>query len=447
VRAQIQLLRGYADPKSRNLPDRLRMPPSDRIGLAPWWEYFGGNSPTGKLIWASAPDYGIRILQLYSGALMFNGLPPLAPYPDVTAPSGGVINPPLAGSQGSATFKVGWWGQDAGSGIRAFNVDVSDNGAGWVRWLDNVAPLNVVPPAASGEYMFYGVPGHGYSFRVQPVDRAGNAGGFSAAASTTISGAAAKPAPFSAAYAVARTGDVSALSSVPIGGPRWGADMVRGFAARPGGGGYLLDLYGGIHALGNAPDITDGPYWPGWDIARGLALNSDGKGGYVLDAFGGLNPFGNATRVAGSYWPGWDIARDVILLPTSTATRPAGYVMDEWGGLHPFGTAPRITDGPYWPGWRIAKDAIANPAGPGGWILDGWGSMHPFGGAPTVNISGYWTGWDITRGAAIWNSTNGLEGYTMDGWGGMHPINNAPALTGTRYWSGQDLAHYAAITP
>jgi hypothetical protein len=372
--------------------------------------------------------------------------PPPAPARDTTAPTA-VINPPLAGSQGSATFKVGWWGQDAGSGIRAFNVDVSDNGAGWVRWLDNVAPLNVVPPAASGEYMFYGVPGHGYSFRVQPVDRAGNAGGFSAAASTTISGAAAKPAPFSAAYAVARTGDVSALSSVPIGGPRWGADMVRGFAARPGGGGYLLDLYGGIHALGNAPDITDGPYWPGWDIARGLALNSDGKGGYVLDAFGGLNPFGNATRVAGSYWPGWDIARDVILLPTSTATRPAGYVMDEWGGLHPFGTAPRITDGPYWPGWRIAKDAIANPAGPGGWILDGWGSMHPFGGAPTVNISGYWTGWDITRGAAIWNSTNGLEGYTMDGWGGMHPINNAPALTGTRYWSGQDLAHYVDIAP
>jgi hypothetical protein len=77
VRAQIQLLRGYADPSSRNLPDRLRMPPSDRIGLAPWWEWFGGNSPTGKLIWASAPDYGIRILQLYSSALTFNGHPPL----------------------------------------------------------------------------------------------------------------------------------------------------------------------------------------------------------------------------------------------------------------------------------------------------------------------------------------------------------------------------------
>jgi hypothetical protein len=53
------------------------MPPSDRIGIAPWWEWFGGNSPTGKLIWASASDYGIRILQLYSGALTLNGHPPL----------------------------------------------------------------------------------------------------------------------------------------------------------------------------------------------------------------------------------------------------------------------------------------------------------------------------------------------------------------------------------
>ena len=88
VRAQIQLLRGYADPSSRNLPNRLRMPPSDRIGLAPWWEWFGGNSPTGKLIWASAPDYGIRILQLYSSVLTYNGHPPLGL--DGTNPIGSV---------------------------------------------------------------------------------------------------------------------------------------------------------------------------------------------------------------------------------------------------------------------------------------------------------------------------------------------------------------------
>ena len=107
VRAQIQLLRGYADPLSRNLPNRLRMPPSDRIGLAPWWEYFGGNSPSGKLIWASAPDYGIRILQLFSGALMFNGMPALGGYPDVTAPDAILDAPPRARSRGPRSRSAG----------------------------------------------------------------------------------------------------------------------------------------------------------------------------------------------------------------------------------------------------------------------------------------------------------------------------------------------------
>jgi uncharacterized protein YkwD len=368
------------------------------------------------------------------------------PQPRDTTPPTGVINPPLPATENAASFTVGWWGSDTESGVAYFNVDVSDNGGPWVRWFDNSAPKYVVGSAASGEFTFFGIPGHTYAFRVGTVDKAGNAS-TSAPSTTTVSASAAPAAPFSAGYAVARTGDVSALQSVPINGSMWRADMVRGFAVRPGGGGYLLDLYGALHALGNAPTIAGSAYWPGWDIARGIALNPDGKGGYVLDGFGGLSPFGTATPVSGSYWPGWDIARDIILLPTSTATRPAGYVMDEWGGLHPFGAAPRITDGPYWPGWQIAKDAIANPAGTGGWILDGWGGMHPFGGAPNLALSGYWTGWDIARGAAMWNSPTGVKGYSIDGWGGLHPINNAPNLTATRYWAGQDIAKYIDIAP
>src|SRR5439155_12890199 len=34
-----------------------------------------------------------------------------------------------------------------------------------------------------------------------------------------------------------------------------------------------------------------GPYWPGWDIARGVAVRLDGTGGLVLDGWGGLHPF------------------------------------------------------------------------------------------------------------------------------------------------------------
>ena len=70
VLAQIVLLRGYADPttKGKNLIPR---PPDDRIGVAPIWEDFGGQS--GEAIWATAIDYGIHVLGVYSSALVFNG--------------------------------------------------------------------------------------------------------------------------------------------------------------------------------------------------------------------------------------------------------------------------------------------------------------------------------------------------------------------------------------
>src|SRR5262245_28696203 len=79
ARMQIQLLRSYADPTAKTAPGRLISAPSDRAGMAPLWEYFGGisppppNCPCGKLIWASAKDYGIRIIQMYSQALSDNG--------------------------------------------------------------------------------------------------------------------------------------------------------------------------------------------------------------------------------------------------------------------------------------------------------------------------------------------------------------------------------------
>jgi hypothetical protein len=75
IRNQIQLLRSYADATTAGVPGRLRSAPSDRVGAAPIWEYFGGsNCPCGKLIWASAKNYGIYILKLYARALVFNGV-------------------------------------------------------------------------------------------------------------------------------------------------------------------------------------------------------------------------------------------------------------------------------------------------------------------------------------------------------------------------------------
>ncbi len=74
VQMQIQLLRSYADPSTAHMSGRLISAPSDRVGAAPLWEYFGGdNCPCGKLIWASANNYGLVVLQLFDDALAFNG--------------------------------------------------------------------------------------------------------------------------------------------------------------------------------------------------------------------------------------------------------------------------------------------------------------------------------------------------------------------------------------
>ncbi len=40
--------------------------------------------------------------------------------------------------------------------------------------------------------------------------------------------------------------------------------------------GYVMDGYGALHPISTtvvvAPSPSDAPFWPGWDIARGLAL-------------------------------------------------------------------------------------------------------------------------------------------------------------------------------
>jgi hypothetical protein len=104
------------------------------------------------------------------------------------------------------------------------------------------------------------------------------------------------------------------------------------------GGGYLLDGYGGLHPIavaGAVPPPAAGPGWPGWDIARGIAVLPNGTGGYVLDGYGGIHPFAigantrpPATR-GGPAWPGWDIAQGIAVLPNGTG----GYVLDGYGGF------------------------------------------------------------------------------------------------------------------
>jgi hypothetical protein len=203
-------------------------------------------------------------------------------------------------------------------------------------------------------------------------------------------------------------------------------------------GGYVVDGWGGVHSFGGAPAVAFSAYWPGWDIARGVAVNGDGRSGWTLDGWGGLHAFGGARAVAVSaYWPGWDIARSLVARPDAHS----GWTLDGWGSLHPFGDAPAVAISAYWPGWDIARGVALNACdatGSSGWVLDGWGGLHPFGGAPAL-ASRYWGGVDIARGIATWCAGGMPAGYTLDGWGGLHPFGAAPTVDGP-HWTGWDIA-------
>jgi len=212
-------------------------------------------------------------------------------------------------------------------------------------------------------------------------------------------------------------------------------------------GAYTLDGWGGLHAAGGSPAMTDSAYWPGWKIARSGALLPDHSGGFVLDGYGGAHTFGSATAVATSYF-GWDIARDIVFLPTATAASPQGYTLDGWGGIHPFGGAPAVQGAPYWPNFDIAKRLVLFGDGTGGYVLDGYGGLHPFATGtnpmpPFITNASYWNGWNIARDIALAPGSNAssVAGLTLDGWGGLHPFGTSGAITGaTASWPGWDIA-------
>ena len=217
-------------------------------------------------------------------------------------------------------------------------------------------------------------------------------------------------------------------------------NRVVAFASSPAPivGGYLLDAWGGAHAYGGATPVTVGPYWPGWDIARGIVLRPDRLGGWVLDGWGGVHPYGAApAETNGPYWYGFDIARGIALNPCDPAN--GGYVLDGWGGVHPFGTAPKVTGGPYWPGTDIARAIALNPCSGNtvsGYVLDGWGGLHPFGTAPAIANGPYWDHWDIARGVVL---TSAGSGYVLEAFGGLDHFGTATAnISITGYSSSPD---------
>ncbi len=167
--------------------------------------------------------------------------------------------------------------------------------------------------------------------------------------------------------------------------------LARGVTTITNRGGLVLDAFGGLHTFSagarQAPaPAVDGPYWPDFDIARGVTALRNGKGGYVLDGYGGVHRYRTrsnpmpAAATGGPYWPGWDIARGIALLPGGTG----GYVLDGFGTLHRFKVGsnpmpPAATISLYLPGVDIARGVSILPDGTGGYVVDAFGNFHPFG--------------------------------------------------------------------
>lgn len=235
----------------------------------------------------------------------------------------------------------------------------------------------------------------------------------------------------------------------------------------PGGGGagYSLDGFGGLHPFGGAPAVTASTgSWKGWDIARSVAIapNSTRTAvtGYVLDGYGGIHPFAAGSAAlppgvrTGPYWSGWDIARGIVL-----STPTSGYVLDGWGGIHPFAAGstvvpPNVSVTGYWKGWDIAR-ALVLSTPTSGYVLDGYGGLHPFAGggenlprAPDGRAA-YWKGWDIARSITLASPDTG---YVLDGYGGIHAFAPAgvslpPNPGSPGYSAGSDIYKGIAFDP
>jgi len=354
----------------------------------------------------------------------------------------------LAPTQAARNFAVSWTTDSGSPAASSYSVSVQDGAGPWIGWYSG----------SGNSAAFYGRPGHTYAFKIQGFNTRGPGPVPSAAqASTTVAAGAPAVTPYAGMYALDAFGGVHGVASPPVQTSAYwpGWSIARSLAVTAGGdGGVTLDGWGGVHGFGSLTAVLPGisAYWYGWDIARDVALFGDGSGGYVLDGWGGVHPFTASAQAmpppatTSAYWRGWDIARRLVLFPD----RSGGYVLDGWGGIHPFSTGvnpmparPRMTA--YWQGWDIARGIMLVPGTRSGYMLDGWGGLHLFsaGGIMPAPAAGpYWAGWDIARGAVAspGSTASNPGGWVLDGWGGVHAYGSASPFDDIAYWPWSDLA-------
>jgi hypothetical protein len=226
---------------------------------------------------------------------------------------------------------------------------------------------------------------------------------------------------------------VATAAVAGAGPPYWpGWDIARGVALAPGGGGYTLDAWGAVHPWADAehpapPAPGRLRYSRGRDVTRGLALLPEGRAGLVLDGRGRIEIFvvgaGTPPTVRGSATSTADSFRGIAVLPDGTG----GYTLDGSGRLHPFtiGGSPRppearLAGAPRADDW--ARGLAIASGGRGGFVFDGFGRAYPFSvgsaRAPRPPSRGPAWGFRIVRGASLLAGTR--SGLVLDGFGGVH---------------------------
>ena len=335
VRAQIQLLRNYADIGSRvtNIPD----PPVPELwgsnpttasynfdhhfhkGRAPLWNDMGNGN------WATSPTYSTTVLRVYNQILTASGQPGQCP-PDGL---------PFGASTSAGPCPVGL--RQPGRAI----ATTPTGGYYVLNGSGEVAAFNGAPS--------YGSPSYG-SDLARDIAVMPNGDGYVVLAGVGI---------------VARFGSAASPDNLgSLSNAYWpGYDIARSVAITPDGKGFLvLAGDGSVSKFGTASTGPLGPLgnpsWPGADNARAIALTADGAGYVILDRMGVVWKYGTATTgpVGEGTTPyfGVDVARDIVLINAYGASF-GYYVLDAYGGVHNTALLPAVTNPQYLSGadrWR-----------------------------------------------------------------------------------------------
>jgi hypothetical protein len=321
VRANIHLLRSYADPTAKGLSGRVRSAPSDRAGIAPIWELFGGNSATGKLIWASAPDYGLRIIQLYSDALVLNGARAAClPY-----------------FPGSNELK-------SGNGYWVATTDSATYSYGSAQFHGTPTNLRLNKPLINGE-------------------ATGDGGGY---------------------WLMAEDGGIFSYGNAAFHGSMGGTRLnqpVNGLERTDNSGGYWLVAYdGGIFAFGNAQFYGSMGGARLNQPVLGMERTKSGNGYWLFARDGGVFAFGDA-QFYGSLG-GQAISAPIVSMQR-TASGQGYWMLGADGKVYPFGDATTRNYGGVegCPNYGYSMRLLVTPSGDGYWIVTSTGAVIPFGDA------------------------------------------------------------------